>query len=75
MTGPRSGQGVPHHRGTPWPGQDEGLPHDGGIPPPGMGYPLWDWTADGVLDTAWSVCLLRSRRRTFLLHHYISLTI
>ena len=24
-------------------------------------------TADGVLDTPWSVCLLRSRRKTFLL--------
>ena len=25
-------------------------------------------TLDGVLDTLWSVCLLRSRRRTFLLY-------
>ena len=39
--------------------------------PPGQGWgnpplpPPRDRTADGVLDTPWSVCLLRSRR-TFL---------
>ena len=45
-----------------------------GTPPPlvrpgwGGGVPLLGWypTSGGVLDTPWSVCLLRSRRRTFL---------
>ena len=53
--------------GTPHPGQD------GGIPQPGqdrrdhmMGYPL-DRTTEGVLATRRAVCLLHSRRRTFLL--------
>ena len=54
-----------------------GVPLRGGTPPqvppigPGQGYPCWGGTpprvADGVLDTPQSVCLLRSRRRTFLL--------
>ena len=45
-----------------------------GTPWTGMGAPpAWDWvpltrdrTADGVLDTWQAVCLLCSRRRTFL---------
>ena len=48
-----------------------GLPHLG-YPPSDLakGYPCWGGTpprlTDGVLDTPRSVCLLRSRRRTFL---------
>ena len=34
-------------------------------------YPPWDRTAYGVLDTLRSVCLLRSRRRTFLFKNYV----
>ena len=65
--------------GVPWPGTDNGTPMERrGIPSSGMGYPLArdgvplprdgvppprDGTADGVLDTQWVVCLLRSRRR------------
>ena len=55
-----------------------------GVPPSqGWGTPR-DRAADGVLDTPRSVCLLRSRRRTFLFylflmdsgpkHHFIELT-
>ena len=55
------GGGVPQPQmgGTPsqgnpvWPGQDV-------VPPwPGMGYTPWDRTADGVLHTQQSECLLR----------------
>ena len=52
--------------GTPWPGQDGGYPGMGVTPQPGM-YPPRNKTADGVLHTLRLVCLLRSRRRTFLL--------
>ena len=41
----------------------------GGVPQPGPmggGYPTSYRITDGVLDTPRSVCLLRSRRRTFL---------
>ena len=48
--------------GTPWPCQD------GGDPIPGQGAPR---TTEGVLATWQAVCLLRSRRRTFLLQTYI----
>ena len=76
----RPGQGVyPCQGGTPpqvpshwtWPG----VPLLGeyptlGTPPLNLagGYPSWGGypTSGGVLDTLWSVCLLRSRRRTFL---------
>ena len=67
---------------SPWPGPDGIPPWPGmGFPPsgPGMGYPppIWTWTWDGnspppvrktegVVATRRSVCLLRSRRRTFL---------
>ena len=43
-------------------GSNGGYPRWGTLP---AGYPLYR-TTDGVLDTPWSVCLLRSRRRTFL---------
>ena len=50
-----------------------GIPVEGTPPqvPPvrpgrGGGYPTSYRITDGVLDTPWSVCLLRSRRRTFL---------
>ena len=73
----RTGGGVPHDGvppsqgwGTPrqvrtW----EGVPHDGVPPSQGWGTPFtpWDRTTDGVLATPLSVCLVRSRRRTFLL--------
>ena len=42
-----------------WPGQY-------GVPPARDGVPPRDRRAVGVLDTPRSVCLLRSRRRTFL---------
>ena len=61
---PRSGQGVPHPAdggggGTPFPGLDGGYPIQlmGGTPPP----------PQHVLATRRVECLLRSRRRTFLL--------
>ena len=62
------GGGVPQPGltpGTPWPGQDGGYEGD---PLPSMGSPTHprDRTAHGVLDTPRSVCLLRSRRRSFL---------
>ena len=68
----RSGWGYPR-----W-----GTPRWDGVPPArsGQGYPRWGIpcrdgvtsplryrTADGVLDTPRSVCLLSSRRRNFLL--------
>ena len=37
-----------------------------GYPQQGWGTPLWYRTADGVLDTSQSVCLLHSSRRTVL---------
>ena len=42
---------------------------DGGTPPvrTGWGYPPGDRAAERALATRWAVCLLRSRRRTFLL--------
>ena len=58
--------------GTPQTGQDRGYPGQvrmevlQGTPHPGMGYPP-DKTREGVLATQRAVCLLRSRRRTFLL--------
>ena len=69
--GGTSAKGVAQPRGTPGyppqPGQDEryqgypsGQVRTMGVPPP------QDRTAHGVLDTPRSVCLLRSRRRTFL---------
>ena len=60
--------------GTPQPGQDGGGYPRWGYPLPGM-YPLRYRTADGVLDTPRSVCLLRSRRRTFLFSKYFSFLI
>ena len=44
------------------PGRGGGTPNTGG-----GGYPTSYRITDGVLDTPQSVCLLRSRRRTFLL--------
>ena len=44
-------------------------PHQPGMGyPPGTGTPLLDRTAGGVLATRRAVCLLCSRRRTFLLY-------
>ena len=84
VTSPRSGCGVPPSWGTLSPSSRLGW---GGTPwwesppppPPGMGYPPPpppppDRTADGVLDTPRSVCLLRSRRRTFLFDFIVLLT-
>ena len=42
------------------------VPHGRYTPPPSQGWYHRDRTADGVLETLQSVCLLRSRRRTFL---------
>ena len=47
--------------GGTWPGTPGGVPDR--VPPPG-GYP--GRTTEGVLTTRRAVCLLRSRRRTFL---------
>ena len=65
---------VPHWQGTPQPGQDGGYP--GRVSPTGQGTPPGQvrmggrWypvrTTEGVLTTRRAVCLLRSRRRTFL---------
>ena len=55
-----------------YPGQ---VPPQGGypgqVPPPGGGYP--GRTTEGVLTTRRAVCLLRSRRRTFLWKHFFRL--
>ena len=74
----RPGQGVPH-LGSPSSDLAGGVPCQGGTPPwvtPSQtwlgGTPAGGGTppqvTDGVLDTPRSVCLLRSRRRTFLLN-------
>ena len=71
---PWPGMGYPCQQGwgTPQPGQDGGYlrwgtPEQGwGTPLARDGIPPRDRTADGVLDTPRPVCLLRSRRRTFL---------
>ena len=48
-----------------------GVPGSGTPPPPPPGgYP--GRTTEGVLTTRRAVCLLRSRRRTFLLHRFFS---
>ena len=47
-------------RGYPTSGTPPLRPGQGGTPPQ---------VTDGVLDTPWSVCLLRSHRRTFLLKY------
>ena len=52
--------------GVPWSGTPPGQVRMGGYPAPGGGYP--GRTTEGVLTTRRVVCLLRSRRRTFLLH-------
>ena len=70
---PRSPQGGYPDLGTPrgW-GTLPGYPLGGGDPdrgtPRGWGYP--GRTTEGVLTTRRAVCLLRSRRRTFLLESY-----
>ena len=73
--------GVPCWGVPPQPGQDGGYPAGGypcrvplqGTPPArsGWGVPCWGGgypvrTTEGVLTTRRAVCLLRSRRRTFL---------
>ena len=60
---PRSGQG-----GYPIPGLDRGVPHpaDGGYPHPRSGWRVPEGSAKRALATQRAVCLLRSRRRTFL---------
>ena len=78
---PRSGYppggGVPRSGYPPPPGGGRGCrgpvpPGGGGCrgpgTPPGGGYP--GRTTEGVLTTRRAVCLLRSRRRTFLLKHW-----
>ena len=78
----RRGRGTPQYL-TLRPGQDEGgVPQgtypcqgtyspspgqDRGVPTPCQGIYPWDRTAYRVLDMLQSVCLLHSRRRTFLL--------
>ena len=68
----RSGQGVPQPgkstQSIPWLGQDRGVPNQGGPAQgtPWQGCPPHDRTADGVLDTLWSVCLLHSLQDDFL---------
>ena len=69
-------------RGVPQPGLTRGYPCWVGTPPrvppcqtwlggtPMGGYPTSYRITDGVLDTPRSVCLLRSRRRTFLFGHF-----
>ena len=66
--------GVPPARDGVPPGQGWGIPQldlgwgtppSGPEPGPGMGHPPL-WTTEGVIATWWSVCLLHSRRRTFL---------
>ena len=56
--------------GTPYPSRTwlGGVPYLG-YPPSDLarGYPDRGYPTSVVLDTQWSVCLLRSRRRTFLL--------
>ena len=58
--------GVPCLGGTLPGGTQVGTPPPG----PGRGVPCWggypDRTTEGVLTTRRAVCLLRSRRRTFL---------
>ena len=72
--GPGTPGGVPGS-GTP-PGGFPGLgtPPKGGVPgsgtPPGGVYP--GRTTEGVLTTRRAVCLLRSRRRTFLFNYSFS---
>ena len=39
-----------------------------GVPPSSLGQGEVPHPTEGVLDTPWSVCLLRSRRRIFLFH-------
>ena len=56
---PQPEMGTPEGWGTPSQGWSTPWPVMGYPPPP-------DRTADGVLDTRQAVCLLRSRRRTFL---------
>ena len=57
--------------GTPPGGVPDRVPPPGGVPdrvPPPGGYP--GRTTEGVLTTRRAVCLLRSRRRTFLFSFY-----
>ena len=59
------GEGGYPGRVPPW----QGPPRQGTTPPDlagGGGYPVWK--TEGVVTTRRAVCLLRSRRRTFLLH-------
>ena len=81
VLGPFWGGGTPGWRysrtGYPWPGQDGGTP-GWGTPKPGMWYPPgkgWgsprDRTTEAVLATQRMVCLLHSRRRTFLFLEYV----
>ena len=64
--------GVPCQGGTLPGGAQVGFPppqpgQDGGVPCRGGGYPVR--TTEGVLTTRRAVCLLRSRRRTFLFYN------
>ena len=67
----QTGGGTPSNLGwgVPLPGPEGGTPQQRYPPhrvPPWQGVPPQYRAADGVLDTPRSVCLLRSRRRTFL---------
>ena len=66
--------GVPRSRYPPG-GTPIWVPPQGGVPrsrypPPRGGYP--GRTTEGVLTTRRAVCLLRSRRRTFLLYLFLA---
>ena len=59
--------GTPPGGGYPGPGTPPGGGYPGpGTPPGGGGVPDLGRTTEGVLTTRRAVCLLRSRRRTFL---------
>ena len=64
--------GVPQQGNTPPQVPPMGQPGGThwGVPPSDLAGGIPPRVTDGVLDTPRSVCLLRSRRRTFLLHCY-----
>ena len=65
--------------GPPQPGPAGGVLFLGGTPARGRGVPYLGltplWETDGVLDMLRSVCLLRSRRRTFLFKLKVTISV